>query len=98
MRRRYKHLSRTDRIRIEVLLRKKIPIKEIVAEIGVHISTIYREIKRGKVLQLASELIEEHRYCGDTAHGRYRQHLREKGPGLKIVTPGRAKQHPALLR
>ncbi|MCL2563764.1 MAG: IS30 family transposase [Oscillospiraceae bacterium] len=77
-------MSRTDRIRIEVLLRKKIPIKEIVAEIGVHISTIYREIKRGKVLQLTSELIEEHRYCGDTAHGRYRQHLREKGPGLKI--------------
>lgn len=84
MRRRFRHLTKTDRVTLEVLLRRKTPVKDIAAELGVHISTVYREIKRGQVLQLTSELVEEHRYTADTAHRKYRENLKEKGPGLKI--------------
>lgn len=84
MRRRFRHLTKTDRVTLEVLLRRKTPVKDIAAELGVHISTVYREIKRGQVLQLTSELVEECRYTADTAHRKYRENLKEKGPGLKI--------------
>lgn len=82
--RRFRHLSKTDRLIIEKYLKRKIPVQEIAEEIGVHIATIYREIKRGQVLQRNSDLTEEYRYCGDSAHAKYREHLKEKGPGLKI--------------
>lgn len=84
MRRRFRHLTKTDRIKLELLLRRKTSAKDIAEELGVHISTVYREIKRGQVLQRDSELREEYRYCGDTAHKKYRESLRDKGPGLKI--------------
>lgn len=80
----FHHLTETDRLIIEKYLRRKIPVKEIAEELGVHISTIYREKKRGQVLQRNSDLTEEYRYCADTAHARYRKNLENKGPGLKI--------------
>jgi len=82
--RKFKHLSETDRYIIERYIRRKIPVREIAEELGVHISTIYREIKRGQVLQRNSDLTEEFRYCADTAHMRYKERLKGKGPGLKI--------------
>lgn len=65
-------------------LRRKTPVREIAEDLGVHISTIYREIKRGQVLQRDSELREEYRYCADPAHIKYRENLKAKGPELKI--------------
>lgn len=82
--RQFEHLSETKRYLIEKFLKRKIPVREIAEEIGVHISTVYREIKRGQVLQRNSDLTEENRYCADYAENRYRERLREKGPGLKI--------------
>ena len=46
--RRFKHLSYTDRLRIETMLRDKRKIKQIAKRVGVHISSIYREIERGR--------------------------------------------------
>ena len=43
----YHHLTYNDRLKIEALLLAKTPKKEIAKIIGVHISTIYREVKRG---------------------------------------------------
>ena len=80
----FHHLTETDRLIVEKYLKRKIPVREIADELGVHISTIYREIKRGQVLQRNSDLTEEYRYCGDAAHARYKERLKEKGPGLKI--------------
>lgn len=80
----FHHLSETDRVIIEKYLKRKIPVREIAEELGVHISTIYREINRGQVIQRNSDLTEEFRYCADTAHARYRKHMGDKGPGLKI--------------
>ena len=57
----FHHLSETDRTIIEKFLKRKIPVREIADELGVHISTVYREIKRGQVLQRNSDLTEEYR-------------------------------------
>lgn len=45
--RRFKQLSRADRLKLEALLKAGHGKQEIADQIGVHVSTIYREIKRG---------------------------------------------------
>lgn len=80
----FHHLTETDRVVIEKFIKRKIPVREIAAELGVHVSTIYREIKRGKVLQRNSDLTEELRYCADYSHREYKKRMETKGPGLKI--------------
>ena len=44
----FKQLTQTDRVKLETLYEKKVPIKDIAKILKVHISTIYREIKHGK--------------------------------------------------
>ena len=44
--RRFKQLSRADRLKLEALLKAGHGKQEIADQIGVHVSTIYREIKR----------------------------------------------------
>ena len=39
-------LNLRERRRIEDMLNAKIPVREIAAEIGRHVSTVYRDIKR----------------------------------------------------
>ena len=82
--RRFKHLSKTDRIRIEQQLRDGKEPKEIAEAIGVHISTIYREMKRGQYVHRNSDWTEEERYSSDLAEMKYRANLAAKGPDLKI--------------
>lgn len=44
----FKYLSWTQRLQIEAYMKIKMPIKEIAKQIGVHYSTVYRELKRGQ--------------------------------------------------
>ena len=55
--RRFKHLSKSDRIRIETLNNDGKTPKEIAEVVGVHISTIYRELRLGEASGL-SELLQ----------------------------------------
>ena len=82
--RRFKQLSRADRLKLEALLKAGHGKQEIADQIGVHVSTIYREIKRGTYTHTNSDLTEEERYSPDIAEDRYQQNLRDKGPDLKI--------------
>lgn len=82
--RRFKHLSKTDRLRIEAFLRAGKKPKEIALEISVHISTIYREVKRGQYEHLNSDWTQEWRYSPDIAEEKYQRNLRAKGANLKI--------------
>ncbi len=91
--RRFKHLSKTDRLRIEAHLRDGKKPKEIAEILGVHISTIYREIGRGQYEHLNSDYTTEMRYSPDMAHDRYRQNLQAKGPQLKIGKDHRLARH-----
>lgn len=80
----FSHLTKTDRYKIEALLNNGHSPKDIAAEIHVHISTIYREIKRARMIQRNSDWTEEERYNPDEAHRLYRENLSAKGAPLKI--------------
>lgn len=80
----FKHLTKTARQQLEMMLRMKTPVKTIAEYLGVHVSTIYREIKRGEYQHLNSEWIYEKRYSCDIAHEKYRNNLKEKGAQIKL--------------
>lgn len=82
--RRFRQLTRSDRLKIEALEKARISRREIAGQIGVHISTVYRELGRGRYIHTNSDLTEETRYSPDIAEERYRANLKEKGPDLKI--------------
>lgn len=84
MARRFKQLTKADRLKIEALDKAGRKVKEIAEQIGVHQSTIYRELKRGRYIHTNSDLTEEERYSPDIAHEKYQENLRAKGPDLKI--------------
>ena len=83
MARRFKHLTKTDRLRMEQQLKDGKEPKEIAESLGVHVSTIYREKKRGQYEHRNSDWTTEIRYSPDIAHDRYRENLKAKGPELK---------------
>lgn len=84
MRRRYRHLTKSDRLVIDTMLRDGKKKKEIAERIGVSERTIYREVKRGRYIHRNSDWTEEERYSPDIAHQKYRENLKAKGPDLKI--------------
>ncbi len=82
----FNHLTKTQRLQLETLLKTKTSKKDIASYLGVHISTIYREIKRGTYDHLnGNTWLYEKRYSCDIAEEKYRQHLKDKGRDLKIA-------------
>lgn len=65
--RRFKQLSRADRLKLEALLKAGHGKQEIADQIGVHVSTIYREIKKGTYTHTNSDLTEEERGTPQTS-------------------------------
>lgn len=83
----FKHLTKNDRLRMERWLNKGMKPREIADKLRVHISTVYRELKRGEYERLDGDTWEMvTAYSPDIAEERYQNHLREKGPDLKIGT------------
>ncbi len=80
----YVHLSFTDRLKIERMRLDGMPVRSIANALHVHISTIYRELKRGQYTHLNGDYTTEMRYSPDIAQERYKENLRAKGAGLKI--------------
>lgn len=81
----YKHLTMTDRLRIEKWLKMGMKPREVADKLRVHVSTIYRELKRGAYDRLDDGTWEvKTAYSPDIAEEKYQAHLREKGPDLKI--------------
>ncbi len=80
----FRHLTWTDRLKMEKMLKEKRSAKEIANALHVHQATVYREIKRGRTKQLDTELREIYVYTADTAERKYRESLKAKGPELKI--------------
>ena len=92
-RRKFKHLSFTDRLKIEAGLKMKMPAKQIADNLGVHISTVYREIKRGVYMKkeawkdrygYETRYRYKETYSPDMAEQKYRDSLAAKGAPLKI--------------
>ena len=76
----FKHLTKNDRLRIEKWQRRGLKPPQIAEKLRVHVSTIYRELKRGEYERLDGatwEMVTA--YSPDIAEARYQEHLREKG-------------------
>ena len=84
MKREFKHLSKTQRNQLEMLLKANVSKREIAKYLGVNLSTIYREIKRGAYLHRNTDWTETVRYSADKADINYRKMLREKGSQIKL--------------
>lgn len=82
--RHYKTLTWNDRLKIEAWLRVNTPKKIMAEALGVHISTIYREIKRGQYEHLNSDWTTEMRYSPEISEQKKQEYLRAKGGDLKI--------------
>ncbi len=89
----FKHLTKTKRLQLEALLRAGVSKREIANVLGVHISTIYREIKNGeyshkKIVGYTSRGVRKYkletRYSCDMAQERYERLQREKSSGIKM--------------
>jgi len=63
--RHYKTLTWSDRLNIAAWRKVGIPIKKIAELLGVHYSTIYRELKRGQYEHLNSDYTRERRDSPD---------------------------------
>lgn len=80
----YRHLSESDRIKMETLLNKGYSKPEIAEYLHVHRSTIYREIKRGEYVHRNSDYTEEVRYSSDKGQQTHDWNAQVKGKPLKI--------------
>lgn len=80
----YTHLSFTNRLKIERMRLDGASVSSIANALHVHVSTIYRELKRGLYDHLNSDYTVEKRYSPDIAEERYQANLRAKGADLKI--------------
>lgn len=92
MRRRFKHLTWEDRIRIETLHREKRSNCYIAKMIGVHKSTISRELERGMYEHMNYDLTVSMRYSADLGQQRYEEKQSKKGSVVKIA------KDPQLLK
>ena len=80
----WSHLTPTKRIQLDAFIRAGMKPTDIAKELGVHHTTIYRELKRCTYEHLNSDYTTETRYNPDGAQARYEANLRAKGPELKI--------------
>ena len=81
----YKHLTFRERLRIETRLKDGWSPQKIADELGRHVSTIYREKKRGLGVQRTTDLIDYECYIPDIAQNKYEENFPNKGPGWKIA-------------
>lgn len=79
-----KHLTEKERYQIEILLKEKVHPAAIAKKLGRDRRTIEREISRGKVKFLNSNITYREEYCADVAQDRYNRNNENKGPTLKI--------------
>lgn len=80
----FSQMTYNDRLRLDTLIRAGHKPKEIAEILHKHVSTIYRELKRGRYMHTNSDLTEEERYNPDEADRKARENLKAKGAGLKI--------------
>ena len=80
----FKHLSEIERYQIEILLKENKKPKEIALSLRRHKRTIEREIARGTVRMLNSNLTYTARYCADVGQRKHEETSSNKGAGLKI--------------
>ena len=79
-----KHLSQSDRIKMETMLNSGHKVIEIAEYLHVHRSTIYREMKRGEYTHRNSDYTEELRYSSDLGQKNHDWNAQERAGTLKL--------------
>jgi len=92
-RKRKKHLKIGERYKIEAFLRVGLNCREIAEKLGKSASTISREIKRGSVNQLNTDLSEKEVYMADHAEREYQEKQANKGRPLDIESDSDLVKH-----
>lgn len=80
----YKHFTETERYKLEALIDSRVPLREIRQVLKKDRATIYRELKRGEIKLLNSDLSESRKYRADVAHRDYKQKVSGRERSLKI--------------
>ena len=88
MRSTFHHLSWTQRLQIEAALKLKTPIKRIAELVGVHISTVYREIKRGRYLHRERKYDVYGDFCGYRETERYSPDIAQRNAEWNAASKG----------
>ncbi len=83
-RKKFKHFTEKERYVLEALLEQKIIVFEISKQLGKDRSSVYREIGRGQIKYLTSELAERVRYRANVAQRRYEEKVSNRERSLKI--------------
>lgn len=83
--RKYRYLTNTDRIQIETYYKLGYKQNHIAALLGVHPSTISRELRRGMYERLASDYTTYMSYSSDKAQALHDYNMTAKGKSLKIA-------------
>lgn len=73
-----------ERVKIETLLDEKKSKKEIAKILGRHYTSVYREIKRGTIIQIDTNLKPYKKYCADVGQRKMVEAGHNKGANLKI--------------
>ena len=89
----YTHLSEKDRYKIEALLESKKTVAEIALLLGRNPSTIHREILRGMVKRIQSNLTEKKKYRANVAQADYMKRCRNRERSLKIGKDACLEEH-----
>lgn len=92
---RYTHLKESERYKIEVLLADGKKAAEIGKLLYRNKATIYREIQRGKVMRVQTDLTERATYRAHVGQCEYENQWRNKERALKI---GKDKEIEAYIR
>jgi len=79
-----KHLTREERMVIERMSRGGYPPRDIAAVLGKHLRTIERELERGEVKHVDSELRQKSIYSSDRGQDVHDLNATARGPGLKL--------------
>ena len=82
--RKYTHLSESERYKIEALLDGKKSAEEIAVLLGRNRSTIYREIQRGTIKRIQTDLTQKKKYRANVAQADYLKRCSNRERSLKI--------------
>lgn len=90
---RYKHFTESQRYKLEGHLEAKLSVKEISKKLKKHPATVYREIKRGQVTKINSDLTEYTTYRANVAQTDYKAKVPNRKHSLKIEKDKELKEH-----
>lgn len=82
--RRGKHITEVERYKVEALVKEGFRVGEIARHLGRSKRTLQRELRRGQIQLLNSDLTYRVEYAADVAQRDYEEKAQNKGPTLKI--------------